>query len=546
MNPLVRPSDIGGSRLVRDYLGGVQAAGAFFRGTPFDLECFRSKLAEVNRRFGPAERQQAADALRPTTPRAAARLARFVEEGGAMITTGQQAGFLTGPLFAVHKALSTVVLARHLEEKLGALILPVFWVATDDHDWAEVNHAHLVDRNGRLRRFELPTVDDDRPLPMSERRLEGDLDSLCDEISQAVGDSGYSGGNIAHILDPYRRSGTTMGEAFRAAIHGLFGEYDLLVTDAADPVVKRGSREVLRVALTDAAVHEERLRARTAEIERQGYQSQVAVLETGTNVFFRTGEGRERLFRSGDEFVVRSNGDALARAELLSLLESEPERFSPNVLLRPVVESAVFPTLAYVGGPSEVAYFAQVSALFDAYGIEPPAVVPRYSGIVVEAAVERVMGELGLEIEDLVYSRDMLVDRVARREIPDPVSEALGGLRDGLAVGFEELIGRAKAVDPTLAGALGTIRNRGLAEVGRAERKIVRAVKRSEHTSLGQLDRVLNALRPNGSPQERVLNVLPYVSRYGEHFLKEIERSIVESWPLPEHKEVGIGCDAAG
>ncbi|MQA88819.1 MAG: bacillithiol biosynthesis cysteine-adding enzyme BshC [Gemmatimonas sp.] len=533
VKPLVRQQSFGGSPLVRAYLAGEPNALSFYAGPPYELATFRRKLGELNRRFGPKERELAASALKPASSSGKERLARFVTEGGAMVTTGQQAGFLTGPLYTIHKAASAVALAEHLEHKLGILVLPVFWVASEDHDWGEVNSTVLLDHRGRLRRVELESTDP-RPLPMSDRAIEGDLDELLPHIAQTVGATRYNSDYIERILDLYRTPGASVAGAFGEAIELLFSGTDLMLADATDPAIKSASLDVLKGAMVDAEEHEGRLERRTKELEKSGYGPQVKVLGDGTNVFYRMDSGRHRLYRQGSDFVVRERRETLAREDLLTKLAAEPELFSPNVLLRPVVESAAFPTLAYVGGPSEIAYLAQASTLFEAYGMLPPVAVPRFSALVIEPGVERLLDDLEVTIDEIRRPRDELVEQLAQREVPKPLGGALRLLRENLAADFERLIEEARELDPTLDGALGSIRNSELAWAGRAERKIVRAIKRSERISLDQLDRLLNSLWPNGRAQERVLNILPYLGRYGRHFLRELERSIRDHWRLPD------------
>jgi bacillithiol synthase len=198
------------------------------------------------------------------------------------------------------------------------------------------------------------------------------------------------------------------------------------------------------------------------------------------------------------------------------------------------VESTLFPTLAYVGGPGEIAYFAQVSALFEEFSILPPAFVPRFSGTVIEPQVEKSVAGLGFSMEELAERREVLVDRVARREIPETVTGALRELRQRISSGFEPLLEGGGSIEAGLPGALGASRNRLLIELHRSEKKIVRALKRSDLASLQQLDRVLNALQPHGEPQDRVLNILPFLARYRSHFVREIERAIANGWRFPD------------
>jgi bacillithiol biosynthesis cysteine-adding enzyme BshC len=554
--PLIRQASVGGSRLVQDYLGEVPSALRFFAGSPHRLDTFRTKLAEVDAVFGPAERLAAAGVLRPTSDLARERLDRFVREGGVAVTTGQQTGFLTGPLYTIYKAISAAVLAEHLEKQLGRVVLPIFWSASEDHDWAEVDHAFVLDSRGRLCRFGLPSGDS-RPLPMSRRMLTdertggrtggataespgdsaeevtGELRELADEIRHTMGGGPENEAVVRSILDAFTVPGRTVAEAFNAAMSVVLGRFGIVLADAADPALKALSRPALRRALEDAGAHEAALVERTREITDAGYGAQVAVLEGGTNVFREGERGRERLYRSAEGFSVRERRGAMEAETVFSELEANPQIYSPNVLLRPVIESCVLPTLAYVGGPGEIAYFAQVSALFGQFGRMPPVAVPRFAGLIVEPTVERSLEKLGFAVAELAESRDVLVEKLARRAMPDDATRTLAGIREEVVSRFDELAGIVEGIDPTLVGALAAERDRILLRTARAERGIGRAHKRSDRVALDRLDRVLDALRPNGQPQDRVLSVAPFLARYGERFLDEVREAIDRHWSLP-------------
>lgn len=493
-----------------DYRAGRPEAARFFSGHPADLRAFRDKLDEVRRRFGRAERERAAAAVRPTSPSAAARLARFVEEGGAMVTTGQQAGLFTGPLYTVHKILTAIRLAQALEETLGIIVLPVFWSASEDHDFAEANHADVVDGAGKPRRLAVQPTDP-RPLPMSEMRLGADVDGVSGEMREILASHGCTDDHLARFLEPYQ-PGRTVAEAFRETVERLFAGVDLLVTEASDPHVKQGSIAVLRGAVDDAAEHERLLRERTAEMEAAGYTAPVTVMPDAANVFFHGPAGRERLARAGDRWIAREAGLRFSGEEIAARMQEEPAAFSPNVFLRPVVESAVFPTLAYVGGPAETAYFAQIGPLFRAYGIRPPVAYPRLSvRLVPEAAAERAR-TLALTEEELRLPEHELVSAVARRRLPAHVNERLHALRAALVDGFGQLMDAGMEIDFNLDVALGARRNRALLEVAEAEHKILAHFKKADPGITRDLPFVRNHLAPGGKPQERVLNVFPYLA----------------------------------
>jgi bacillithiol biosynthesis cysteine-adding enzyme BshC len=499
-----------GSRLVDDYRAGRPGAARFFAGHPDDLGAFRDKLDEVRRRFGRAERERAAAAVRPTSPGAAARLARFVEEGGAMVTTGQQAGLFTGPMYTIHKILTAIRLAEALEEALGIIVLPVFWSASEDHDFAEVNHADLVDGAGKLRRLAVSATDP-RPVPMSEMRLGEDIGRVSGELRELVSSHARTGVDFTSFLAAYQ-PGETVAGAFRETIERLFADFDLLVTEASDPQVKLGSAAVLRGAVEDAAEHERLLRERTAEMEAAGYTAPVTVMPDAANVFFHGPAGRERLARSGDAWVARDARMRFSTEEIAARMLEEPGAFSPNVFLRPVVESAVFPTLAYVGGPAETAYFAQIGPLFRAYGIRPPVAYPRLSvRLVPEEAAEKARA-LELTEEELRLPEHELLAAVARRRLPAEVNDRLHALRVGLVEGFGDLMDIGAGIDPNLDMALGARRNRALLEVADAERKILAHFKKADPGIARDLPFVRNHLAPRGTPQERLLNVFPYLA----------------------------------
>ena len=507
----IEAGPIQGSRLIDDYLAGVPAISAFYAGHPLDGAAYRAKLAEVQGRFDRAARERAAAALRPTSAGAAERLRRFVEEGGAVVTTGQQAGLFTGPLYTVHKILSAIRLAAALEAELGVVVLPVFWVASEDHDFAEVNHAWAVDAAGELRPFSV-TATDGRPIPMSEMRLGTDVETAFEGFAKTVGINADAHTLLATVRAAYQ-PGRTVAEGFADAIVELFSGFDLLVVDAADPALKTASAEILLAEAAHAGEHERLVSEQTAALEAAGYSSQVTVAEGASNLFIHGTAGRERLQRDGDGFHAPEMRRRFTHAELAELLRADPRALSPNVFLRPVVESAVFPTLAYVGGPAETAYFAQIRPLFEVFGIRMPLVFPRFSAVITPEEADGARAELAITDAELRLPEHELLERLARRRIPPPVAEALTALRESLVSGFGAVIGAAHEVDANLDLAIGARRNRALLEAAAAERKIIRHVKRNAPVLRRGSRLARNHLRPRGEPQERVLTIFQYLAR---------------------------------
>jgi uncharacterized protein YllA (UPF0747 family) len=311
------------------------------------------------------------------------------------------------------------------------------------------------------------------------------------------------------------------------------------VTDAADPALKAASADVLLAELANAAEHERQIAAQTAALKSAGYTSQVTLVEGATNVFWHGPAGRERLHRDDGGFVAQDARRRFTLDELRALLAADPRALSPNVFLRPVVESTVFPTLAYVGGPAETAYFAQVRPLFAALGIRTPVVFPRFGATIVPDEVAAVRERLGISDGELRLPGHELWDAVARRHVPEAVWDQLARIRGNLIEDFGPLIDMAGGIDPNLMDAVGGRRNRALLEAAKAEQTIVRHFKQRNPGLARDARRVHNHLRPQGVPQERVLTVFQYLARDPSLMRRLAEGMHVELAPEPEPVAAG-------
>lgn len=510
-----------GAQVVQDYLAGSGAAPAFYGRHFADAVAFDAKAAEVAGRFDVEARRRAVAALIVPEGGDPSRLDRFVDEGGFMVTTGQQPGLYGGPLYSVYKALTAAALARALEERLGRPVLPVFWVASDDHDWSEANHADLIGVDNELRRYEVASGTGDRTPSMHRITLGPDADEVLDQFVQALPATDFSGPYIECVRDGFA-SGRTLPEGFHALLQKLLGRFGIFFTDAAHAEVKGASGDLLLAELDRAEEMEGVLRASAEALTAAGYDLQVPIMEGGVNLFLEGPAGRERLYREGSDFRLRTSGESKTAPEIRAAFEKDPTVLSPNVLLRPVVESAVFPTLAYVGGPGEMAYFAQLRAYFEAHDIEMPVVYPRWAVTTVETKIGKVLAKFGVEIERLAKPFHEVASEIARDEMPEDVRAALGKLRGALGSGVGELQKAATAVDPTLKGPVQHMRGQAFAALDDVEKKVLQAVKRESEIALSQLEKAQLHLFPGGKPAERVQSPMYFLTRYGDAFLDSL------------------------
>ena len=495
---------------MRRYLAGDPFVLSFFNGSPASLESYRGKLKRLRERFTRPDRERAAAALLPTSSAAAEKLQRWITGEGVVVTTGQQAGLFTGPLYAPYKIITAIRLADDLQQRLGVPILPVFWIASEDHDWEEVNHTCAI-RDHRVDRIEVSSTDP-RALPMSERRWGPGVESALDALVQIIHGQQDNLSYLKQSRDAYTPSATVAG-SFRQVVAELFAPFDLLIADAADPALKQLSLPILSAALEQHSSHEAALRSTSERLTSAGYHTQVSILPNAPNLFYHGDGGRERMQYVDSDIYLRDSRQRLSLSDARELLATAPTQFSPNVLLRPVVESAVFPVLSYVAGPGEISYFAQLGGLFEEYGMELPVIFPRLSATLIEQRVQRAMEELELSFPDLLRPRHELRGEIARRMIPAELSASISELRRAIADGYRQLIDTAEAIDPTLRVQLGASRNRALLEADRSEQKILRQTRARHAATLEQLDRVLTELRPGGEPQERVFNLFPFLAR---------------------------------
>ena len=503
-----------GSPVVRDYLAGELSVRPFFPRSFTSAEDFKAKAAEVDSRFDRAARERAVEALIVPPGADAPRLESFVELGGYMITTGQQPALFGGPLYNLNKALTAVRLAEALESTLGKPVIPVFWVASDDHDWAEANHTDVIGVDNELHRFSIDSPDPDVHPPIHRIPLGPTAEDRAEEFLQSMPDTDFSGEYFELIRGAFT-SEATLSEGFHTVYQKLLGRFGIFFTDSAGPAVKQHSAETLLEELDRCEEFETVLRASCDALEAAGYGIQVPILEGGVNLFLEGPAGRERIYRQDGGFRLRTSDTQLSADDVRARQAEDPVVLSPNVLLRPVIESMIFPTLSYVGGPGEMAYFAQLGDYFRAHGLEMPIVYPRFGVTPVETKIRKVLQKFGLEVEALNRPFHEVAGDIVREEVPADVKKALVGLRGSIGKGVGELQQAVKPIDPTLKGTVQHVHSQAFAAIDDLEKKILHALKRENEIALSQLEKAQVHLFPNGMPAERIQNPFYFLTRYG-------------------------------
>ncbi len=439
--------------------------------------------------------------------------------GGLCVTTGQQPGLLTGPLYGVHKALTAVALARVLSERWGRDVVPVFWVAGDDHDFAEGNHTYVLSAANDAQRVALREREPAAPLtPLYRERVGNEIADVFAAVRAALPETEFRPGVLAWLERHYRPE-ADLADAYAQAMAELLGPLGLVVFRPTHTAAKQAMAPWLLRLLEQAGPLGAALAAATGELERAGRPAPVAVDAAATLVMMEDALGRDRLLRDGGAFVTRRAGGRFTRADLERVARDEPERLSPNVLARPVLEAALLPTIAYVAGPGELGYLPQAAPVYDALGVAPQAAVPRWSGLVVEARVRKVLEKYQITAATLDQPPGKLEASLVAEELPPAAREALAALRTAVTSHYPRLAEAAAAIDPTLRKPIDSTKNATLAGLGNVEKRIIAHLKSQNEILLQQLDKARTNLFPLGQPQERVFSVCSYLVRYGPGFL---------------------------
>jgi bacillithiol synthase len=468
------------------------------------------------------------DAILPSTARDTALL-RLSEPGSFVVTTGQQPGLFTGPLYTIYKAVSAASLARVLERLWQRPVVPVFWSAGDDHDFAEASHASWIASDGSVASVALSPRPPDAPLtPMYRQPLGPEVDQALERLAADLPPAEFKESTLEWLRRHYRADATVAG-SFAGALAELLAPLGMVVLDSTHPTLKRlASRHLVR-ALGLARDLNRDLEHKAEELRLAGTDPGVAVADGASLVMLEGSLGRDRLVMEDGEFVTRRSREQFDLAALQRIAASEPQRLSPNVLLRPVVESALLPTVAYLAGPGELRYLALTPPVYERMRIPRQLALPRWSGILVEPRIDRVLHKFNIELEDLLEPTGGLEARLVRAQLPDEAVHALALIRSALESGYDRLGLTATEIDPTLARPVQGVRNQALSGVQDIERKLVQHLKRRQEIELGQIAKARALVLPENKPQERVLTIAPFMARYGSSLLTELGE-VIEAW----------------
>lgn len=477
-----------------------------------------------------ADRNRLADALRQynlsigASPAALANVEKLRDERALVVVGGQQSGLFTGPALAVWKAITIVQTAARAAERLGRPVLPVFWIAGEDHDWEEVNHFHYLAGDLSVRKYRLPDVPLAGRAPVSRVELtEEAWRSALDALSAAMADTEHKPG----LLEQLRRlthSSRTLSEQFARIFAWLFADSGLVLADAADPALRRLEGPMFRRIIEERRPLGAAIVAGRDDVGAMGFVPQADASEEQLHLFVLERGQRLPLIERDGVIADRKTGRRWTERELADIAEREPERLSNDALTRPIMQDYVLPVLATVLGPAEIAYWGLLRRAFAQFGMKMPILLPRQEYTLIDPASAKAMQRLGLTFAEvangLAARREQLLAGMERH----PLSDRFDDVRRRILEAYEPLAAAVAEQQPELANIAETNVRKLQEQIDYLRRRAEDAYFKRQESPLRQLDTVAAKLLPMGKPQERVYSVFGYLNQHGFAWFVELVR----------------------
>lgn len=519
-------SDLPGiSALYLTYLSDFPRLAPFYAGDPRSLEAVRAVAGWVEKRAYP--RAEVASALRAQHARwgggpEGLTNIQALEEGAFVVFAGQQAGLFGGPLYTLYKAIAGLKLADRLTRELGRKVVGLFWMAADDHDFAEIDHTLLPDKSNQLARIAYSPKRPPERQPESRIVLEGEIARAHQALAEVLPPTDFRDAVLARLAECYSL-GRTFPEAFARWMMLLLGEKGLVVVDPSDPALKQAGKNAFRWEIESGSESSNRIRKASDELKKAGFHVQVELREGGTNLFFYDGE-RHSVKKAGEGFEV--HGRTFSKQEVLERVDQEPERFSPNVALRPIYQDTLFPNIAYIGGPAEVAYYGEYKGSYEAAGLPMPVVFPRTTVSLVEPKIKAVFDKYIIGPKDIFSGVDPLITRLVEGKQDPSADRELEALDNKLNESLDRWGQAAEQWDKSLLQAVSTARGGIKHQLEGLARKLTQAYKRKNEELVAQVRKAALHLLPEGTLQERTFPAVPFLVKYGFRFVDDLYESL--------------------
>jgi bacillithiol biosynthesis cysteine-adding enzyme BshC len=512
-------------RLAADYAYDFPSVAPFFSGDPADPTAWAQAISRTQAH--PRARKEIADVVaaqqrrRGAPPRAIEAGQMLADAQTVAIVTGQQAGLFGGPLFTLFKALTALKLADRVTREHRVPCVVIFWIDSEDHDWDEVRTCHVFDESVNRRAISLPPGAGGGPAPVSSVRLDDAILATLQELDSVLPATEFK----QTLLDDLRRiysPGAGMAEAFGGWLERILGDRGLIVYDAADPAAKPMAGALFARELATPGETSRRAAVAGSDLVARGYHSQVHAQDA--LALFHLEGGRRAIRQQNGRFVI--GDDTYVPTALVQQAADRPAAFSPNVLLRPIVQDALFPTICYVAGPNELAYLGQLREVYQHFGVPMPIMYPRASATLVDSSAWRFLTKHDIPLESLQPQDESALNTLLASQIPPGVSHSLDAAATAIDEAMARVVAAMPALDPTLEGAARSTLGRMQHDLQTLRSKTIQSAKKRDETLRRQFTRTRALVFPDGEPQERSIGFVSFLNQYGPALVQRLEQQI--------------------
>lgn len=505
------------SKLMIAYIKGEDSLRSFYKYLP-TIDSFKPAIED--RKKAKTDRELLVEVLKEQYKAldikpSPASIELLLKENTFTVCTGHQLCLFTGPLYFIYKIITTINLAESLKKKYPEYnFVPVYWMATEDHDFEEVKSIHLFGKK--------ISWENSNAAGAIGRLNTSSIITAIEELKTILGNSENAQELVQLFRDAYLKQ-NNLADATRYLVNTLFGEYGLIILDGDDARLKTGFVALLKDDILNNTNHKLVTQTNT-KLDELGYKTQVSPREI--NCFYMMDNIRERIERvanspfeggKGDSYKILNTEISFTQDQLLTELKNHPERFSPNVVTRPIYQQVILPNLAYVGGPGEIAYWLEYKAMFDHHHVNFPILIPRNFAMLTDEKNNQQIQKLGFEINDIFKDIDTLSKEYVKKNAGSDLS--LSGEEKKLSAIYAEISAKASAVDPTLKASVEAEMQKAINALKNTESKIVRAEKQKQETSIQQIKKIKDKFFPEGMLQERYDNVAPYYLKHGKQLI---------------------------
>jgi bacillithiol synthase len=513
-------------RLAADYAFDFRSVASFFSGDPSDRSAWADAIARTqahDRRRDDIAAVIGAQQERRHAPPAARDAARLLADRRTVaVVTGQQAGLFGGPLFTLLKALTALKLAEQVSRDHNIPALAIFWIDAEDHDWEEVRSCTVFSNQLVPHPVALPPRPGTEPAPVATIRLDESILETLDELERLLPPTEFR----APILDGLRRAyepGAGMADAFGRWLEEVLGARGLVVYDSSDPASKPLVSEVFARELSMPGQTVKLAALAGSDLTARGYHAQVHAQDDSLALFHLDG-GRRAIRQQDGRFLI---GDQqFPAAALVEQATERPAGFSPNVLLRPVVQDTIFPTICYVAGPNELAYLGQLRGVYQHFGVPMPLFYPRASATLLDSAAVRFLTKYKLPLEALQAQDEAALNELLKTQIPPVVDESFTATAQAIDAQMARLIQIIPTLDPTLEGAARSTLERMQRDLQTLHGKMIQATKRRDETLRRQFMHARALAFPGGHAQERTIGFVSFLNQYGPALVDRLDEEL--------------------